>query len=131
MSRSSARRAQVEPVAAVVAVLALCLAVAAYGAVSAGVLPERTSTAPAERVLDDAVDAATPAGSVVVSPSHLSESVAPAGYDATLRLTAGERSWTAGPAEPPSDAASATRRVPVRVANGDARPGRLTVEVWQ
>lgn len=131
MSRWSARRAQVEPVAAVVAVLALCLAVAAYGVVSAGVLPERGASAPAEQVLDDAVEAATPSGSVVVSPSRLAGGVAPTGYVARLRLVAGERTWTAGSDDPPPEAESATRRVPVRVPSGDVQPGRLTVAVWQ
>jgi len=131
MSRWSARRAQVEPVAAVVAVLALCLALAAYGSVSAGVLPGRAASAPAGQVLDDAVDAATPAGSVVASPSALSGAVAPAGYETRVRLTSGSRSWTAGADSPPPAAASASRRVPVRVAPGEVAPGRLTVEVWQ
>lgn len=130
MSRSSARRAQVEPVAAVVAVLALCLALAAYGAVGERVLPERGGSAPAAQVLDDAVGAATPAGSVVVSPTRLAGGVAPAGYRVHVRLTAGERAWTAGASDPPPAAASAARRVPVRTAPGDVRPGELTVEVW-
>jgi len=131
MSRSSARRAQVEPVAAVVAVLALCLAVAAYGAVSETALPGRTESAPVEQVLDDAVDAALVEGDVVVSPERLTDAVAPAGYETSVELTAGERAWTAGASDPPPEAASASERVPVRVAPGDVGPGRLTVEVWQ
>ncbi|SEW07235.1 DUF7285 family protein [Halobacterium jilantaiense] len=131
MSRWSARRAQVEPVAAVVAVLALCLALVAYGSVSAGVLPGPGASAPAGQVLDDAVDAATTEGSVVVSPSALSGTVAPAGYQASVRLTADNRSWNTGADAPPPEAASASRRVPVRVAPGEVAPGRLTVAVWQ
>lgn len=131
MSRSSARRAQVEPVAAVVAVLALCLAIAAYGVVSAGVLPDSKSSAPASQVLDAAADAASTEGSVVVSPSRLSADVAPVGYEAALRLSADDRTWTAGASDPPPEAASASRRVPVRVGPGDVVPGRLTVEVWE
>jgi hypothetical protein len=131
MSRSSARRAQVEPVAAVVAVLALCLALAAYGAVSAGVLPRRGGPAPADQVLDDAVDAATTEGGVVVWPSRLSGDVVPGGYEASVRLSAGEQTWTAGVDSPPPDAASASRRVPVRVGPGKVRPGRFNVEVWR
>jgi hypothetical protein len=131
MSRSSARRAQVEPVPAVVAVLALCLAVTAYGTVSAGVLPDAGASAPGEQVLEDAVDAATPTGSVVVSPSRLTGGVAPVGYEAGVRLSAGERSWTAGASDPPPEAATASQRVPVRLGAGTVRPGRLTVEVWQ
>jgi len=129
MSRSRERRAQVEPVAAVVAVLALCLALVAYGAVGESVVPTPGASAPADQVLDDAVDAATPPGSVVVSPSRL-EAVAPAGYETGVRLVAGERTWTAGASDPPPEAASASRRVPVRVGPDDVVPGRLTVEVW-
>jgi hypothetical protein len=121
----------VEPVAAVVAVLALCLALAAYGAVSAGVLPDTAKSAPVDQVLDDAVDAATTPGSVVVSPTRLTGTVAPTGYEASLRLAAGEHSWRAGASDSPPEAASASRQVPVRVDPGQVRPGRLTVAVWQ
>lgn len=131
MSRSSARRAQVEPVPAVVAVLALCLAIAAYGSVRAGVFPAADEqTAPAAQVLDDVDDAATPAGSRVVMPDRLSVGPVPAGYEATVRLAAGGRNWTAGAADPPASASGAARPVPVRVAPGAVRPGRLTVVVW-
>lgn len=131
MSRSSGRRAQVEPVAAVVAVLALCLAIAAYGSVRGSVLPAADGPAPADQVLGDAVDAATPAGSVVASPARLTGGVAPVGYEVSIRLTAGDRAWTAGARNPPPAAASASRRVPVRLNPGEVQPGQLTVAVWQ
>jgi len=132
MSRSSARRAQVEPVPAVIAVLALCLAVAAYGAVRAGVLPAADGTAtPAPQVLDDVDDTATPNGSVVVEPGRLSADSVPAGYEARVRLEAGDERWAAGATDPPAGASTASRPVPVRVGPGDVRPGRLTVEVWE
>lgn len=131
MSRSSARRAQVEPVPAVVAVLALCLAIAAYGSVRAGVLPaDNEEGAPATQVLDDVDDAATPNGSLVVAPERLSVEPVPAGHEATVRLEAGGRNWTAGASDPPAGASTAARPVPVRVESGAVRPGRLTVVVW-
>ncbi|MFB6270548.1 MAG: hypothetical protein ABEH83_11420 [Halobacterium sp.] len=130
MSRSSARRAQVEPLAAVVAVAVVCFAVGAYATVRADVLGPTTQDAPADQVLADAVDAATGAGSVVVAPTKLDiEDVAPEGYTAAVTVTAGDREWTAGPSPPP-DTATATKQVPVRVAPDTVRPGRLTVEVW-
>jgi len=67
MSRSSARRAQVEPLPALVAVAVLCLAVGAYASVRAGVAPVGGSGPPADAVLSETVDAATDSGSVVVT----------------------------------------------------------------
>lgn len=131
MSRSSARRAQVEPLAALVAVAVLCLAVGAYGAVRADVLPAGDSDAPANAVLSETVDAATPQNSLVVDPQLLdAAAVPPPGYEATITVTTGNQTWRSGPDNPPADAASATRRVPVRVGPGSVRPGRVVVEVW-
>jgi hypothetical protein len=129
MSRSSARRAQVEPVPALVAVLVLSLALGAYASVRAGVLPAGSSGAPAGPVLADAADAATPDGTAVVLPDRLTAAVTPAGYEASVTLEAAEEEWRAGP-EPPDGAATASRRVPVRVAPDRVVPGRLRVEVW-
>ncbi|AHG03110.1 hypothetical protein HALDL1_05535 [Halobacterium sp. DL1] len=129
MSRSSARRAQVEPLPALVAVAVLCLAVGAYASVRAGVAPVGGSGPPADAVLSETVDAATDSGSVVVTPRAL-RVVAPPGYEATVTVTVGDQSWTAGASDPPPDAATASRRVPVRITPGEVNPGRLDVEVW-
>jgi len=118
-------------VPALAAVLAVCLALGAYASVRGTALPGIGHGAPTDAVLADSVDAATASGSAVVSPADLTaESVAPDGFRVAVTLTAGDREWTAGP-EPPDSAASESRRVPVRVAPGRVRPGRLTVEVWQ
>ncbi|MFB6072325.1 MAG: hypothetical protein ABEJ88_05080 [Halobacterium sp.] len=131
MSRSSARRAQVEPLPALVGVLAVCLAVGAYAAVSAGVLSGSGGGPPADAVLADAVDAATPRGSSVVAPrTATTRGILPAGYEAAVTVTAGDREWTAGSSDPPPGAAAASTLAPVRVAPGRVRPGRVTVEVW-
>lgn len=130
MSRSSARRAQVDPLAAVVAVAVVCFAVGAYATVRADALRPTDDDTPAEQVLADAVDAATAQGSVVVEPEHVDTTgVAPDGYEVTVAVTASDGEWVAGPTPPP-DATTATRVVPVRVAPKTVRPGRLTVEVW-
>ncbi|MCG1002195.1 MULTISPECIES: hypothetical protein [Halobacterium] len=129
MSRSSAREAQVEPLPALVAVAVVCLAVGAFATVRADVFPAAVSDAPTDEVLADAVAAASPTDAVVVAPDRLTASVAPAGYEVNVTVTAGDREWAAGE-QPPPDAATASQRVPVRVAAGRTRPGRLTVEVW-
>ncbi|WP_353635170.1 hypothetical protein ABSL23_07070 [Halobacterium sp. NMX12-1] len=129
MSRSSAREAQVEPLPALVAVAVVCLAVGAFATVRADVLPVGASDAPTDEVLSDAVDAASPTGSVVVSPARLDAAISPDGYAVNVTVTADDREWTAGE-QPPPDAASASQRVPVRVADGRTEPGRLTVAVW-
>ncbi|WP_336034842.1 DUF7285 family protein [Halobacterium yunchengense] len=131
MSRSSARRAQVEPLPAIVAVTVLCAAVATYGAVRADALSGLSGDrAPAEQVLADAVDATTPEGSVVVDPDRLTAAdVAPAGFEASVTVTAGSHEWRAGAGSPPPNAATASQRAPVRV-DGEVRPGRVTAEVW-
>jgi len=129
MSRSSAREAQVEPLPALAAVLVVCLTVGAFATVRASVLPAATGDAPADDVLSDAVDAATPQRSVVVDPARLDAAVAPDGFEVNVTVTAGDREWTAGE-RPPPDAATASQRVPVRVADDRTRPGTLTVEVW-
>jgi hypothetical protein len=129
MSRSSARRAQVEPLPALVAVAVLCLAVGGYASVRTDVLPVDGSDAPADEVLSDTVDAASEPGTVVVDPANITV-VTPTAYDAAVTVTAGDREWTAGATAPPSDAAAASRRVPVRIGPGRVRPGRITVEVW-
>lgn len=129
MSRSSAREAQVEPLPALVAVAVVCLAVGAFATVRADVLPVATSDAPTDEVLSDAVEAASPTGSVVVTPQRLDAAISPDGYAANVTVTAGDREWTAG-GQPPPDAATASQRVPVRVAEGRTEPGTLTVAVW-
>lgn len=131
MSRSSARRAQVEPVPALVAVVVLCLAVGAYATVRADVLPNGENDAPANAVLAETVDAATLNGSVVVNPTTLDvDSVVPEGYEVTITIVAGDHEWTHSTENPPPDAASDSRRAPVQVAPGTIRPGQIRVEVW-
>ena len=129
MSRSSARRAQVEPLPALVAVAVLCLAVGGYASIRVGVVPVGGSGAPADAVLSDTVDAASEPGSVVVIPGDLT-AVAPSGYEAAVTVTAGDREWSTGTRSPPAGAATASRRVPVRLSPGRVRPGRIVVEVW-
>jgi hypothetical protein len=116
-------------VPALVAVLVLTVALGSYAAVSADSVPVLGSDAPADPVLADAVDAATPSGSAVVSPDRITAAVTPRGYHAAVTLTAAGDTWRTGPRSP-EGAGTASRRVPVRVARDRVVPGRLRVEVW-
>ncbi|ODR83217.1 hypothetical protein BG842_13055 [Haladaptatus sp. W1] len=132
MRRWSPGRAQTEPVAAIVAVFAVCFGLLAYTGVLGDAMPrsERTlgpTTLPSVR------DAASSNG--ILIPTHLTESSAtPDGYRCNVTLTVGKREWHDGPT-PPSNAkvpsSSAATTVSVRIAPGDVRPGRLRVVVWK
>lgn len=131
MSRSSARKAQVEPLPALVAVTVICLAIGAFATVRADVALDPGGNAPATTVLADTVDSAPPTDSVVVDPAEIDPSTSgPSGYELNVVVEADGHEWSIGPSSPPPDAATASRPVPVRVEPGVVRPGRITVEVW-
>ncbi|MDG5775856.1 hypothetical protein VB773_17575 [Haloarculaceae archaeon H-GB2-1] len=129
MARSSARRGQTEPIAALVAVVAICLGLSLYVGVLDGALPDSRD----RQVADHAVDTVERASSVagVVRPSRLStaRSTAPDGYRCNVTLVVDDRRWTAGPA-PPNRTQTASRRVSARIGPGRIRPGTLRVVVW-
>lgn len=127
-------RAQVEPTAALVAVIAVCLAISLYAGVLNGVLPsaERDLAPPA---LHRIADAASEHG--VLLPADLTRAyrLRPAGYSVNVTLIA-DRRWEYGPALPAEKTADATadaasRLVSVRRGPGRIVPGTLRVEVWR
>ncbi|USZ75402.1 hypothetical protein NGM07_18460 [Halorussus vallis] len=133
-------RGQVEPLAALVAVFAVGVALSAYAGVVADALPnpDRNVAGPTAERVRSAVERAG-----VVRPGRLPSGLraAPDGYRTNLTLAVGGRAWHAGPSPPESVAASgradesarpdvAARTVSVRVAPGRIRPGRLRVVVW-
>lgn len=122
-------RGQVEPFAALAAVLAVGLAISLYAGVLAGADPGGSERTVAETALDR-VSRHVSDGSVV-APDRIPQSpaVAPAGYEANVTLAVEGTEWRAGPT-PPESADRASRRVTVRLAPGKVRPGRLTVVVW-
>ncbi|GAA0293112.1 DUF7285 family protein [Halarchaeum salinum] len=129
MSRSSGR-AQVEPTAALAAVLALTVALgiyaSAYAIVPTGHESPTTPTTTALAALDDDI------GPGPVDPMTLGSAVralpVTGSLNATLRTPT--RVWSVGPPRPRrADVASAP--LPVRVEPGRVRPGRLTVAVWR
>lgn len=131
MSRSSDRRAQVEPLAALATVFVLGSALTVYAVGLESVLPtaeqrDRDLAAAAiERVTDRVVRGG------LADPDRLTAngSLQQAGYHVRATLRAGNETWTAGPTAPPT-ADAATRRVSVRRWPGRVDPGVLRVEVW-
>lgn len=129
MSRSSARRAQVEPVAALAAVVAVCAGVTLYAAAVQGVLPGERSVSVAEPALTGVEDRLTTFG--VAEPEQLpvTTAAAPDGYAMNVTLSAGDECWSVGP-PPVEETEIARQRLSIRTAPGIVREGRLRVEVW-
>jgi len=129
MSRSSAKAAT-EPLAALVAVVAVSAGLALYAGVLddtlAGVGGKRDVAAPAA----DAVEQRVTTGGVV-DPGRVSDSLAaiPSGYEGNVTLRA-ERQWSVGPT-PPAHADTDNRTVSVALGPATVRRGRLTVAVWR
>jgi len=129
MSRWSERRGQIEPVAAIAAVLLVGAGLALYAGALDGRLGGRNDRAVADAALGTVERAVAPEG--VVDPGRLCgiASAGPAGYRLNVTLEAPERRWQVGPAAP-AGVANASERVSVRVSEGRVRPGRLVVRVW-
>lgn len=128
--RRSSGRGQVEPLAALAAVLAVSAGLVIYADTledAATPAPERATP---EVVLDGVERALSETG--VVDPARLEAAMTalPAGWQGNLTLRAGGREWSRGPT-PPSAADGATARVGVRVAPTKVRPGQLRVVVWR
>ncbi|MDS0257924.1 hypothetical protein NDI56_00715 [Haloarcula sp. S1CR25-12] len=129
MSRSS-DRAATEPLAALVAVIAVSTGVALY----AGALDDTLSRATGDR------DVATPTADAVerrltaaglVDPARVDDSLTavPSGYEGNVTLRA-ENRWSAGPT-PPARADTDSRTVSVALGPATVRRGRLRVAVWR
>ncbi|ELZ20634.1 hypothetical protein C475_20263 [Halosimplex carlsbadense 2-9-1] len=129
MRRSSGREAQTEPLAAVVAVVVVALALALYVGAFEANLPGPLDRDHAETAADRIERALTAGG--VARPGRLSAALdrGPDGYRVNVTLTVGNRIERAGPA-PPETADTARRRVSVRTDPGRVEPGRLEVRVW-
>ncbi|ADB61570.1 hypothetical protein Htur_2696 [Haloterrigena turkmenica DSM 5511] len=155
MSRSWSFRGQTEPVAALVAIVVMVLALGLYSGFLADVLRDRTDRSPEASAIDriwaDASHGGTfaahrPTGLDDVEPDSL-----PQGRNVHVEVTAvtddGDRAVVAteqfgadgtpvdDPEGPPADGSGietgvAERPVPVEVAPGDVRGGTLRVEVW-
>ncbi|WP_251344194.1 DUF7285 family protein [Haloplanus halophilus] len=129
MSRSS-RRGQVEPLAALVVLLAVTGAVTTYAAALDGVGREADRDL-ATPTLDRVASALGTGGVADPNRTRRAHRAGPSGYRLNVTVAAAGRRWTAGPA-PPRDgrADAASRSIGVRLEPGRVRPGRLRVEVW-
>lgn len=121
-------RGQVEPTAALVATVVVCLGVGLYAVTLDSSIPssDRDLAPPTlERVHTVLVTGG------VVSPTRLDRALGagPPGHDLNVTLRTADRRWTAGPT-PPATADAATRRVGLEVTPGRVRSGILRVEVW-
>ncbi|MFB6122681.1 MAG: hypothetical protein ABEJ78_04420 [Haloferacaceae archaeon] len=128
MSRSSARRAQVEPTAAIAAVLVVCAGVGLYANVLHGAIPESNRDV-APTTLARVYDTVAPDGVVVLSRLDDAHDVGPRGYRLNVSVRANDTGRGVGPTPPPT-AEGASRLVSVRLGPARVVPGRLRVEVW-
>lgn len=131
MPRSSGGSGQVEPLAALAALVVLGMGLTLFAVAYDNAIPVDRDRNLAHPALSRTVAEAGPGA--VVSPGRLrsaARTAAPAGYDLHAALTAGNRSWAAGPRPPPT-ASRASRVVAVRVGPGRVEPGRLRVAVWR
>ncbi|QLH77533.1 hypothetical protein HZS55_09590 [Halosimplex rubrum] len=129
MRRSSGREAQTEPLAAVVAVVVVALALALYAGAFETNLPGPVERNHAEAAADRVERALTVGG--VARPDRLAAALdrGPDGYRVNATLAVGNRTERAGPTAP-GTADTARRRVSVDTGPGRVEPGRLEVRVW-
>ena len=140
-------RGGVEPLAALVSVAAVCLAVSVYAGFASVTIAE-SSDGQVDRATLDSVWAALAEDGVVDGNTRVADQLGPEtfprGHRVAVNVTvvgddgrlesagAGTFGTDARTAdlEPPPTAEASGRPVPVRVDEGDIRPGRLTVVVW-
>lgn len=129
MSCSSAR-GQTEPLAALVAVAVVGLALSLYAGVLDDVLTEEPDRALAEPTLDRVEGEIATDG--VVRPADLDEATerGPAGHHVNLTVSTEHRRWSSGSAVPNGTADRAKRRISIRVGPTDVRPGTIRAVVW-
>jgi hypothetical protein len=128
MARSSARRAQTEPVAALVAVFVVGLALATYAGAFETLDVRDDDRALADPTVERIERALTSGGVVQRADLSSARRRGPEGYRLNVTLRYGDSVERAGPTPPPS-ADRASRRVSVAVGPG-AVVGRLEVSVW-
>lgn len=128
MSRSR-DSGQIEPTAALVVLLAVCVAVTAYATAVGGPVRDRHRDL-ATPTLDRVVETTATGGVVDPGRTPRARRAGPAGYRLNVTVAAGGRRWRAGPTPPRSDTDVAARRIGVDLGAGRVAPGRVRVEVW-
>lgn len=129
MQRSS-DKGQVEPLAALAALLAVSAALVVYvGALDDAIPGEPESETP-QTVHDRIQRNISSAG--VVHPGRLDAALGtvPDGWSANVTLVTGTNRWTSGP-DPPGDADRVRSRVSVTLGPDRIQPGQFRVVVWQ
>jgi len=128
MSRSSTRRAQTQPLAAIAAVFAVGVGLSLYaGVLGTTLLPTRRAVA--APTLHRVVESVSEEGAVRPTRLRAGLAVRPEGYRLHVTVETGDRRWDAGPT-PPRDARTDARFVSVRLGPGTVRTGSLRIEVW-
>jgi hypothetical protein len=127
---SSSGKGQTEPLAALVAVLALGIGLSLYVGVLDSTIPFLTSDADVAPIAADALVAeASPFGVVHPPLGAAPDAARPNGHALNATLRTESRAWHEGP--PRAEIADCvTRTVSVRTAPGTVRPGALEVCVW-
>ena len=144
-------RGGTEPLAALVSVAAICVALSVYAGVASVTLSESgDGTSQVDGAVIDSVWGSVNENGVVDSTldleGHLGPQTLPRGYRTRVHITIvgddghlvtvatalfDERGISVDSSlEAPPDVQTNTRPMPVRIRDGDIRPGRLTVEVW-
>lgn len=140
-------RGGTEPLAALVSVAAICVALSVYAGFASEVIPESSNSGPDDATLDSVWTALSEDGVLETSDAlgtrlgpralprghRVAVNVTVVGADGHLVTVAGATFDTDGTVtslEPPPPAATSNRPVPVRLGEGEVRPGRLTVVVW-
>lgn len=144
---SRLKRGQTEPLGTLVAVTAICLAVSVYAGFVTGLVPDLGTDRELAEVTNERVwnglneDGVYPSNTSL--ESQLSVEDLPQGHHVRINVTyAGSGSKTsraqfdeaghpvALESDPPPRAETFERPVPVQHRDGDIRPGKLTVVVW-
>lgn len=149
ITQSSRRRAQSEPLAALIAVTVVCAALSLYAGTVTSVLPTLGSDRAVAEPAADSIWQDISDGSAYTAQTNIPEVVdsatLPAGYyvsvevaivDADGSLTRVGRATFDGAGDitnsnPPDNAERIERPVAVQVQPGDVRPGKFIVEVWE
>lgn len=132
MSLSSASRAQMAPLVALVSIFVVVTVVMLYTGIIGDVRPSSATRDMARPGLERAVQAVSTGG--IARPSSvdgdLLQTVRPAGFRARVTIEVGDQRWSAGDT-PPGTADVAARVLPVRVEPDAVRIGRIRVVIWR
>lgn len=128
MSRSS-DSGQVEPVAALVAVFAVCAGLTVYVGVLDDTVPFESERDLQDTAADALVEDLSSFGVVEPPIEAAVHRTTPNGHRMNATLRSEGQTWSGGPA-PPGKRERVDRPVSVRVEPALVRPGRIEVYVW-